>query len=72
MEVVGLVLVDASQEAAGSAEPASMKKSDEDLRATLSWQRPLAPVLIRIGVARFVFPAVPLGKLSEETRDKVA
>jgi pimeloyl-ACP methyl ester carboxylesterase len=27
---------------------------------------------IRIGVARFVFPAVPLGTLSEETRDKVA
>ena len=71
-DVAGLVLVDASQEDADGAEPASMKKSDEELRATLIWQRTLAPVLIRIGVARFVFPAVPLGKLSEETREKVA
>jgi pimeloyl-ACP methyl ester carboxylesterase len=71
-EVAGLVLVDASHEDAGSAQPPSMKKSDDELRATLIWQRALAPVLIRIGVARFVFPAVPLGKLSEETREKVA
>jgi pimeloyl-ACP methyl ester carboxylesterase len=71
-DVLGLVLVDASQEDADSAEPASMKKSDEELRKTLIWQRALAPVLIRIGVARYVFPAVPLGKLSEETREKVA
>jgi pimeloyl-ACP methyl ester carboxylesterase len=42
------------------------------LRATLIWQRTLAPVLIRIGVARFVLRAVPFGKLSEETRDKDA